>query len=66
MNLFEPNVAQEVLSRLNNITVTTTADWSKINAAQMMAHCRALKVYFGELKMKKVVWSALIMTKQNY
>jgi hypothetical protein len=54
MNLFESTAAQEVLSRLGHITATTPANWGKMNAAQMMAHCQApFKVYFGEMKMKR-------------
>jgi hypothetical protein len=54
MNLFETSAAQEVLSRLDKISASTPANWGKMNAAQMMAHCQAgFKVYFGELKMKR-------------
>lgn len=54
MNLFETSAAQEVLSRLEKISATTPANWGKMNAAQMMAHCQAgFKVYFGEMKMKR-------------
>ena len=53
MNLFEPSAAQEVLSRLGNITASTPAQWGKMNAAQMMAHCQApFQVYFGEMRLK--------------
>ncbi len=40
MSLFETASAQEVLSRLENISASTPANWGKMNAAQMMAHCR--------------------------
>lgn len=54
MNLFETDAAQEVLSRLHRISAATPANWGKMNAAQMMAHCQAtFQVYFGELKMKR-------------
>jgi hypothetical protein len=60
MNLFESSAAQEVLSRLNNITATTPANWGKMNAAQMMAHCQApFRVYFGEMKMKRALMGYL-------
>ena len=56
MNLFEPSSAQEVLFRLNNITAATPAQWGKMNAAQMMAHCQAtFQVYFGEKKMRRAL-----------
>ena len=54
MNLFEPTAAQEIVSRLQNVTASTPANWGKMNAAQMMAHCRSgFQAYFGEIKMKR-------------
>lgn len=54
MNLFETSAAQEILSRLNNISATTQPLWGKMNAAQMMAHCIApFKAFFGEIRMKR-------------
>lgn len=55
MNLFEPSSVEEVLFRLNNITAATPAQWGKMNAGQMMAHCQApFQTYFGEMKLKRV------------
>jgi hypothetical protein len=60
MNLFEPSAAQDLLSRLNNITATTAPHWGKMNAAQMMAHCQApFKVYFGEMRLKRALMGYL-------
>ncbi|MDB5207119.1 MAG: hypothetical protein JWR72_2194 [Flavisolibacter sp.] len=54
MNLFETTATEEILSRLNAIHSNTPAQWGKMNAAQMMAHCTAtFKNYFGELKIKQ-------------
>ena len=54
MNLFEPSAVQNVVSRLQNVTAVTPAQWGKMNAAQMMAHCKAtFDVYFGGLKPKR-------------
>ena len=54
MNLFEPAAAQEILTRLNSIKQNTPANWGKMNAAQMMAHCTAtFKNYFGELNIRQ-------------
>lgn len=53
MNLFEPQAVEEVLSRLNAIQPNTPAQWGKMNAAQMMAHCTAgFQNFFGEIKIK--------------
>ena len=54
MNLFESTAVQEILSRLQFIHPDTPAQWGKMNAAQMMAHCTStFKNYFGELKIKQ-------------
>jgi hypothetical protein len=54
MNLFEPAAAQEILTRMDGIKANTPANWGKMNAAQMMAHCQApFRSYFGETKMKR-------------
>lgn len=54
MNLFEPAAAQEIASRLQNITASTPANWGKMNPAQMLAHCQTgFQFYFGEIKMKR-------------
>lgn len=54
MNLFETAAAGEVLSRLEKISASTPANWGRMNAAQMMAHCQApFQVYFGEMPMKR-------------
>ena len=56
MNLFEQSAAQEVISRLNTISANTPPNWGKMNAAQMVTHCRApFQAYFGEIKMKRAL-----------
>ena len=56
MNLFEHSAVQEVLARLNTINANTPANWGKMNAAQMVAHCQAtFQAYFGEIKMKRAL-----------
>jgi len=53
-SLFEPATAGEIISRVQKIDASTLAQWGKMNAAQMMAHCQApFEVYFGEKKMKR-------------
>lgn len=54
MNLFEPDSAQEIFTRIERIKASTPANWGKMSAAQMMAHCQAtFRAYFGEVKMKR-------------
>lgn len=38
-NIFTPNVSQEIIGRINNLTTETQPTWGKMNVAQMLAHC---------------------------
>ncbi len=38
-NIFEKEVANELIDRLNKLTPETKAQWGKMNVAQMLAHC---------------------------
>lgn len=54
MNLFETPAEQEILSRLQNLTAATPAQWGQMNAAQMVAHCQApFQTFFGEMQLKR-------------
>jgi len=38
-NIFEKTTAQEVISRINQLTPQTQGQWGKMQVAQMLAHC---------------------------
>lgn len=38
-NIFEKEVSQEIINRINNLTSKSTAVWGKMSVAQMLAHC---------------------------
>lgn len=38
-NVFTTEVSNEITSRINKLTPSTTAQWGKMNVAQMLAHC---------------------------
>ena len=40
-NLFEPEAAREVMSRIEQLKPTSQRQWGKMDVAQMMAHCSA-------------------------
>jgi hypothetical protein len=40
-NLFQPEAAAEVISRIDKLQPTTHRQWGKMDVAQMMAHCSA-------------------------
>ena len=48
-NVFDPEVKQQLIDRINNLTPETLHLWGKMNVAQMFAHCRLpLQVVMGE------------------
>lgn len=38
-NMFDPGVADEVISRINSLTPDSKPAWGTMNVAQMLAHC---------------------------
>ena len=60
-SLFNPNDAQEFITRINSVSINSKPLWGKMNAAQVMAHCTApLKMAHGEIKSKRGLFSLLL------
>lgn len=60
-SLFNSADANSFIERINKITPTTTPQWGKMNASQVMAHCTApLKMAHGEVKSKRGFLSLLL------
>ncbi len=38
-NIFTPAVAEEIINRIENLTVSTQPIWGKMSVGQMLAHC---------------------------
>jgi hypothetical protein len=38
-NIFEKNVSDEIIQRINKLSNNTKANWGKMDVAQMLAHC---------------------------
>jgi hypothetical protein len=38
-NLFQKEVSDSIINRINQLTSTTNPKWGKMNVAQMLAHC---------------------------
>ncbi len=38
-NIFDKQVGEEVINRINKLTPESKAQWGKMNVAQMLAHC---------------------------
>jgi len=53
-NIFEKEVKEEILNRLENLKVDSTRHWGKMTITQMLAHCtRSIKIANGETKLKR-------------
>lgn len=65
-NIFDAEVANEVIGRINNLTPETQAQWGKMDVAQMLAHCNVTYEMVYENKhpkpgvLKKFILKALI------
>jgi hypothetical protein len=50
-NLFQPNTAAVMVTRLEKIGPDSRAAWGKMNVEQMLVHCRrALEVSLGDIR----------------
>lgn len=52
-NIFTATVSNEIMSRINNLSNTTSAQWGKMNVTQMLAHCNVTFEFAYEEKHKK-------------
>ena len=52
-NIFTASVSNEIISRINNLSNTTPAQWGKMNVTQMLAHCNVTFEFAYEEKHKK-------------
>jgi hypothetical protein len=60
-NLFQPEVLDEVVGRINSITTSSNRQWGKMDAGQMCAHCVVgLEAALGEKVIKRNFISYLI------
>lgn len=60
-SLYDADVLQEVLSRIDKLSASNQAIWGKMNVAQMMEHCaRTLDFSTGKTKPKRAFIGLLI------
>lgn len=59
-SLYNNEVYQNCLTRLNAITPETNTDWGKMNAAQMFAHCAEVLEVMNGKNMKIDIMSRLL------
>ena len=52
-NMFDPSVKQEIIDRINKLTVQTQRQWGKMDVAQMLAHVQQpIVVALGKRELK--------------
>ena len=60
-NLFQHEVVDEIISRIDNLQPASPRQWGKMDVAQMMAHCSAtLDMASGRLNRPRVLLGRLI------
>lgn len=52
-NIFDLNVSNEVIERINKLSNSTTPSWGKMDVAQMLAHCNVTYEFLYEDKHPK-------------
>ena len=41
-NIFDPNVTEEVIGRINKLNASSTPQWGKMSVGKMLAHCNVM------------------------
>ena len=53
-NIFDKQVSEEIINRIQNLSPNTTPKWGKMSVDQMLAHCNVAYAYtFEPDKFKK-------------
>ncbi len=61
LSLFDKNTFDQVILRIGNLTLESSAQWGKMNVAQMLAHCKeAFKVPLSEKKLPPILLGRLL------
>lgn len=60
-NLFDKEAFEEITARMNKLTPQTQRQWGKMNAAQMMTHCKeAFRVPLSDTAMPRMFIGRLL------
>lgn len=53
--VFDTAVREELLTRINSLTLQNNAQWGKMNVSQMLKHCTLCdEMFFGKIMIKRV------------
>ena len=53
-NIFDAEITQEIIERINNLKPESEALWGTMNASQMLAHCNVTYAMLYDNKFKKI------------
>jgi len=60
-SLFDPQTSQEIIQRINNLTVDSPRQWGKMDVAQMLAHCAfSMETAIGEQNPPRTLLGKLV------
>jgi len=60
-SLFNLNIANNILQRINHLQPNNVRQWGKMDAAQMMAHCsNVFEMSIGDKKQKRNLFSIIM------
>lgn len=60
-SLFDKATYDEVINRINNLNAASQKQWGKMDASQMLAHCKeAFKVPLSEIKMPRLFMGRML------
>jgi len=61
-NIFTTDVSRKIIQRINQLEPTTTANWGKMNVAQMLAHCNVTyEMIYGDKHPKPAFFMKFIL-----
>lgn len=63
-SIFDKKACNEILERLDNLSIESQAEWGKMNVTQMLKHCqKPIKLAFGEESVEKPSFIMKILIK---
>lgn len=59
--VFDTAVREELITRINSLTLQNNAQWGKMNVSQMLKHCVLCDdMFFGKIRIRRVLIGQLI------
>lgn len=60
-SVFETSTREELINRINSLSMQSDAQWGKMNVCQMLKHCTLCdEMFLGKIKIKRVLIGRLL------